>query len=223
MRKISALVLFVALLQVFSNQVNAQRRDTFNKEIEAFETQDQANPPKEGGIVFVGSSSFKLWTDVQDYFPGYNIINRGFGGSSLPDVIQHASSTIYKYKPSQVFIYCGENDFYSTVNTNADTIYNRFTKLFGMIRNELPQTQVVYISMKPSVSRLKHLPEMRRANEMIRKYLTKQKRTAFIDVYSKMILADGSPMPDIFKSDNLHMNEKGYAIWQKAIKPYLKK
>ena len=92
-----------------------------------------------------------------------------------------------------------------------------------MIRNELPKTEIVYISMKPSLSRLKYLPEMRRANEMIRKYLKKQKQSAFIDVYSKMILTDGSPMPDIFKSDNLHMNEKGYAIWQKAIEPYLKK
>lgn len=223
MKKITTLVLYFALLQVFTNQSFAQQRNTFNKEIEAFKNQDKVNPPAEGGIVFVGSSSFRLWTNVQDYFPGYNIINRGFGGSSLLDVIQHASTTIYPYKPSQVLIYCGENDFSYTKNTNADTIFYRFKTLFGMIRNELPRTEIVYVSMKPSVNRLKYLPEMRRANEIIRKYLKKQKRSAYIDVYSKMILADGSPMHDIFKPDNLHMNEKGYAIWQKAIKPYLKK
>lgn len=223
MKKNILLVLAFVSLQLISNQSHAQRRDTFNKEIEAFKNQDKVNPPAEGGIVFVGSSSFKLWTNVQDYFPGYPIINRGFGGSSLPDVIQHASSTIYPYKPSQVVIYCGENDFTYTKDTNADTIFYRFKTLFGMIRHELPKTEIVYISMKPSLSRLKYLPEMRRANEMILKYLKKQKQAAFIDVYSKMILANGNPMPDIFKPDNLHMNEKGYAIWQKAIKPYLKK
>lgn len=223
MKKVTAIALCFLLLQLFNNQIFAQKRDTFNKEIEAFKNQDKINPPAAGGIVFVGSSSFKLWKDVQDYFPGYNIINRGFGGSSLPDVIQHASTTIYPYKPSQVLIYCGENDFSYTKNTNADTIFNRFTTLYGMIRKELPQTQIVYVSMKPSPSRLKYMPEMKRGNEMIRKYLKKQKKSAFIDVYSKMLLADGSPMPDIFKSDNLHMNEKGYTIWQKAIMPYLKK
>ena len=223
MEKNITLILAFIVVQLFSNQLYAQRRDTFNKEIEAFKNQDKSNPPAEGGIVFVGSSSFKLWTNVQDYFPEYPIINRGFGGSSLPDLIQHAANTIYPYKPKQVVIYCGENDFTYTKNTNADTIFYRFKTLFGMIRNELPKTEIVYISMKPSLSRLKYLPEMRRANEMIRKYLKKQKQSAFIDVYSKMILTDGSPMPDIFKSDNLHMNEKGYAIWQKAIEPYLKK
>lgn len=223
MKKITSLVLFIALLQLFGNQSYAQRRDTFNKQIEAFKNQDKINPPIVGGLVFVGSSSFTMWTDVKDYFPGYNIINRGFGGSSLPDVIQHASSTIYAYKPLQVVIYCGENDFSYTPNTNADTIFSRFSTLFGMIRKELPKANIVFISMKPSPSRLKYMPEMKRANEMIRKYLKKQNNSAFIDVYSKMLLADGSPMPDIFKSDNLHMNEKGYAIWQKAIKPYLKK
>jgi hypothetical protein len=92
-----------------------------------------------------------------------------------------------------------------------------------MIRSALPKTEIVYISMKPSVLRLKYLPEMRRANEMIRNFQKKQSKSRYIDVYSKMILADGTPIPDIFLKDQLHMNKNGYLIWQEVIKPYLKK
>jgi len=159
---------------------------------------------------------------VQDDFPGYTIINRGFGGSSLPHVIRYAPDIIYPYKPSQVVIYCGENDF-TAPGVTAETVFERFTTLFGMIRNELPKTHILYVSLKPSPSRLKYMPEMLKANDMIRTYIKKRSRSGYVDVYSKMLLADGSPMPDIFTGDNLHMNEKGYAIWQKAIKPYLKK
>jgi lysophospholipase L1-like esterase len=164
-----------------------------------------------------------MWKDVQNYFPGYAIINRGFGGSSLPVVIRYAADVIYPYKPSQVVIYCGENDFAASQNTNADTVLNRFSKLFGMIRKEIPEAHILFVSIKPSPSRAKYMPEMVRANELIRKYLKRRSGTGFVDVYNKMLLDDGSPMPDIFLGDKLHMNKNGYAIWQKAIQPYLKK
>jgi hypothetical protein len=92
-----------------------------------------------------------------------------------------------------------------------------------MIRSALPKTEIIYISMKPSMARLKYLPEMRKANEMIRNFQKKQLKSEYIDVYSKMILADGNPMQEIFLKDQLHMNKNGYLIWQKVIKPYLKK
>lgn len=221
-KKIVYLLAFVLLL---TNGISAfsQQKLPFQTQIEAFLKQDSLEFPPKNAILLVGSSSFTNWKDVQEYFPEYKIINRGFGGSSLPDVIRYAPNIIYPYKPAQILIYCGENDFPSGTNTTADTIFNRFTRLHGMIRSALPRTEIIYISMKPSVSRLKYLPEMRRANEMIRKFQKKHPKSGFIDVYSKMILADGTPMPDIFLKDQLHMNKNGYLIWQKAIKPYLKK
>ena len=164
-----------------------------------------------------------MWKDIQNYFPEYAIINRGFGGSSLPDVIHYASDIIYPYQPSQVVIYCGENDLATSANVNADTVLNRFSKLFIMIRKEVPRAHILFISIKPSPSRAKYMPEMVRANELIRKYLRRWSGTGFVDVYNKMLLDDGSPMQDIFLSDKLHMNKNGYLIWQKAIYPYLRK
>jgi len=218
--KIYILAIFLLLLNGFS--AFSQQKLPFLVQIKSFLKQDSLEFPPKDAILFVGSSSFTNWKDVQEYFPEYKIINRGFGGSSLPDVIRYAPDIIFPYKPSQILIYCGENDFPSGTNTTADTIFNRFTRLHTMIRTALPKTEIIYVSMKPSISRLKYLPEMRRANEMIRKFQKKHRKSGFIDVYSKMILADGSPMPDIFLKDQLHMNKNGYLIWQKAIKPYLK-
>ncbi len=223
MKKNIIYILAFVLLLTNGNSVFSQQKIPFQAQIDAFLKQDSLEFPPKDAILLVGSSSFTNWKDVQEYFPDHKIINRGFGGSSLPDVIRYAPNIIYPYKPAQILIYCGENDFPSGPNTTADTIFNRFTRLHGMIRSALPKTEIIYISMKPSVSRLKYLPEMRRANEMIRKFQKKHRKSGFIDVYSKMILDDGTPMPDIFLKDQLHMNKNGYLIWQKAIKPYLKK
>lgn len=140
----------------------------------------------------------------------------------MPDVIRYAPDIIIPYNPKQVVIYCGENDF-TAEGVNAEIVYDRFTTLFEIIREKLPKAHILFVSLKPSPSRLKYLPEMVRANTMVKNYLKKYRRTDYVDVYSKMLLADGTPMPDIFKADNLHMTEAGYVIWQKAIKPYLKK
>jgi lysophospholipase L1-like esterase len=222
MKQIIRLILLL-LLQICNQGLYAQQKPPFFREIEEFKHQDSISPPPKGAILFIGSSSIRGWRDIQSYFPEFKIINRGFGGSSLPHVIRYAPDIIYPYKPSQVVIYAGENDFPSSESVTADTVFNRFTQLFTIIRAELPKTPVLFISIKPSPSRLKYMPEMVRANKMIRKYLQKKTNAEFADVYSKMLLRDGSPMPEIFKADRLHMNEKGYAIWQKVIRPYLKR
>jgi len=200
----------------------AQQTPPFYNEIEAFKKADSVNPPPKNGILFVGSSSFRGWTNIQSYFPGYKIINRGFGGSSLPDVIRYASDIIIPYQPKQVVIYCGENDF-TADGVTAEIVSDRFITLFKMIRTGLPRAHVLFVSLKPSPSRLKYMPEMVKANELIKNYLSDQRKTGYVDVYSKMLLADGSPMTNIFKADKLHMTEAGYKIWQKEIKPYLRK
>lgn len=213
----------VLLLTIFSITSLAQTEVPFADAIEAFRKKDNAQMPAKGQILFVGSSSFTRWTDVQDYFPGYPIVNRGFGGSSLPDVIRFAADVIFKYDPSQIVIYCGENDLAGSKTVTADTVFNRFKILFGMIRAKYPKVPVVFVSIKPSPSRAHLMPEMVKANLSIRNFLKKKKKTAFVDVYHAMLTADGKPIQDIFVEDDLHMNAKGYAIWQEKIKPHLKK
>lgn len=195
----------------------------FIDEIKTFKHKDSISAPPKKAILFIGSSSFTKWVDVQDYFPNYHIINRGFGGSSLPDVIRYADSIIFPYKPKQIVIYCGDNDLASSDTITADTVLNRFKQLFQLIRTRNKKVNIAYVSIKPSPSRQRLMPQMQNANTLIKNYLGTQRRTSFIDVYHPMLGAGGKPLKEIFIEDSLHMNQKGYAIWQKVIEPHLKK
>jgi lysophospholipase L1-like esterase len=195
----------------------------FIEDIQAFKKQDALHPPPADAILFVGSSSFTKWKDFSNYFPGYTIINRGFGGSTLPDVIRYAYDVIIPYHPKQVVIYCGDNDLASSDAITADSVFERFRVLFELIRSKLPGENIVYVSIKPSPSRARLREKMDQANLLIKTFLSLNRNTAFVDVYHKMLKPDGSIMTDIFLEDSLHMKASGYAIWQKAITPYLSK
>jgi lysophospholipase L1-like esterase len=217
-KKISTFLIFLLL----SNFLWAQ--DTlapFWKDIQMFKKHDSSSFPPKHAILFTGSSSFTKWVDVQEYFPRYPIVNRAFGGSSLPDMIRYADDIIFPYQPKQIIIYCGENDIAGADSITAKIVFNRFKQLFELIRNRLPGVHIAYVSMKPSPSREKFWPKILEANLAIKNYLKTKRRTAFIDVYYKMFNKDGTVMKDIFVEDNLHMNAKGYVIWQKIIEPYL--
>jgi lysophospholipase L1-like esterase len=171
----------------------------------------------------VGSSSFTKWTDVQKYFPEFKIINRGFGGSTLNDLIFYAPQVIYPYKPKQVVIYCGDNDLAAGGIVYAASVSNRFRDLFRLIRKHLPDANITFISIKPSPSNLKLMSKADSANRAIKLFISSERNAAFVDVYHAMLGGNGRPLPSIFLSDSLHMNEKGYAIWKKEIEPYLEK
>jgi lysophospholipase L1-like esterase len=195
----------------------------YQNDIQAFKRADSISAPPSHAIVFVGSSSFTKWTDVADYFPGYTIINRGFGGSTLPDVIRFAPETILKYHPKQVLVYCGDNDLASSETVTPLMVLSRFKTLFYIIRKNEPKANIAYVSIKPSPSREHLMPKMESANAMIKAFLAKQKNSTFINIYDVMLGPDHKPRGDIFIEDNLHMNKKGYALWQEIIKPYLLK
>ncbi len=216
LKKIKLALLFL-LFSVFANAQNVP----FHSDIQHFKTQDSLHFPPRNAILFIGSSSFTKWEDVQEYFPEYKIINRGFGGSTFPDVIRYANEIIFPYQPKQILIYEGDNDLASSRNITPDSVLNRFEKLFVLIKTNLPHVAIAFVSIKPSPSRQKLLPEIQKANSLIKEFLGNKKNSVFIDVYHKMLNKDGTPNQNIFIEDALHMNAKGYAIWQKSIKPYL--
>ncbi len=210
-------LLFSALL------VHAQQAP-FQNEINDFKKEDSAKLPPKNAILFVGSSSFRMWSDVQNYFPAYTIINRGFGGSQLPDVIHFAPDIIYPYQPKQIVIYCGDNDLAADTSLSGKDVFDRFETLYKLIRKNLGnKVNVLFVSIKPSPSRENLLPKMIVANTLIEQYLLKEKNTAFADVFHPMLDANGNMRPELYKEDMLHMKPEGYAIWQKAIEPYLVK
>lgn len=216
------LLFFVFCLVAFEFAV-AQQQPAFWNEIEAFRKSDSVSFPPKNAILFVGSSSFRMWEDVQKDFPGSVIINRGFGGSSLPDVIRYQKDIIFPYAPKQIIIYCGENDLAGADTLQAQTVVQRFVQLFADIRGQLPRVPIAFVSIKPSPSRAHLIPRMVVANRMIEAFLKTQANTAFVDVYSKMLTPEGQPMPDLFLQDNLHMNRKGYEIWKREIEKVLMK
>jgi lysophospholipase L1-like esterase len=217
--KFNCCLLLIVSLLVYSVNIIAQ---PFAEDIAAFKKQDSISFPPKQAILFVGSSSFTNWKDVQNYFPQFTILNRGFGGSSVSDVIRYADDIIFPYMPKQIVIYCGENDLAAADSVTGETVYRRFVQLFKIIREKMPKVPLAFISLKPSPSRWHLKEKMIVANKLIKKYLRKKKNAVFIDVYHKMLGADGTPIKEIFIEDNLHMNAKGYAIWQKIIEPYLK-
>lgn len=213
-----SLLLTLACPLLFLTDIPAQ---PFIKEIEAFRRADSLSRPPEKPILFIGSSSFTKWTSVSTDFPGRRILNRAFGGSSLPHLIQYADDVIFKYDPRQILIYCGENDLTDGPQITADSVLQRFERLMFLIRSRLPRVPVVFLSLKPSPSRQALLPAMREANRLIEARIRKMRRTRYLDVHNPMLNADGSMKEDIYVSDRLHMNRKGYEIWMPLIRPIL--
>ncbi len=193
----------------------------FANEIAAFEAMDKMNPPQLGQILFIGSSSFTNWKTLQKDYPNHKILNRAFGGSSLPHMTLYAEQTIFKYKPKQVVIYCGENDLAGNPKLPAHEVYQRVVALHKLIRTRLPNTSIAYVGMKPSPARWSIRAKYVAANGWIRDFCMKSINTQYIDVWPTMLNERGLPRPEIFTKDNLHMNAKGYALWIPIIEPFL--
>jgi len=211
MKKITfLLLLFIAL------GANAQQHP-FLEEIIAFRKQDSISKPQDGMILFIGSSSFRLWNTVREDFNNPNIVNRAFGGATLEDVIYYQNDVVLKYNPKKIFIYCGENDIASSDKITPQEVFTRFKTLYGNIRAKFPKTPIVYVSIKPCILRWSMKDRMIETNGLISAYLKKEKLATFVDIWDKM-LENGQPKKDIFREDNLHMNAKGYAIWIEAMK-----
>jgi lysophospholipase L1-like esterase len=211
------LVVLLVCIQFFTF---AQERP-FWKEIQSFKTSDRVQPPPENAIVFVGSSSFRMWKNLEEDFPGHTVINRGFGGSSLPHVIDYADEIVIPYKPKQVVVYCGENDF-MTDTVTSEIVVDRFRQLFSPLRKGIPAAEIVFVSMKPSPSRQHLMPQISAANESIKDFLKRQRHATYVNIWDPMLDSNGAPRKELFLADMLHMNEKGYAIWQKALEPHLR-
>jgi lysophospholipase L1-like esterase len=217
---------FLLLTCLFFFAAGAVANDTtlpFYKEIRTFRQADSLVFPAPRQILFIGSSSFTKWKDVGAYFPGHRILNRGFGGSALTDLIRYRYEVIYPYDPCQIVIYCGENDFAASDTVTVSMVVSRFKQLIALIRARYPKVPVAYVSMKPSTARRKLLPKYVEANQLIKKYLASLPATQYVDVYQLMLNAAGQPNGRLFGSDSLHMNANGYTLWQKALKPVLRK
>ncbi|MBO0940039.1 hypothetical protein J2I47_26070 [Fibrella sp. HMF5335] len=209
------------LLTLLSLSGWAQQAANYESEIAAFEAADKATPPPANPILFVGSSSIKLWPGLSEAFPGKTVLQRGFGGSEVADVIKFSPRIITPYKPRQVVLYAGDNDIAQSKKT-AREVYNNVLTLFMLVRKNVPGATFTYVSIKPSPARRQQMAVQTEANALIKNYLSGQKNTSFVDVYTPMLNAAGQPRPELFTADSLHMNAAGYDVWKQAIAPALK-
>jgi lysophospholipase L1-like esterase len=213
------------MLIIASGSIQTLFAQPFNDEIKAFKKQDSISFPSKEAILFVGSSTFRMWKDLQEDFPGYTIINRGFGGSSIPDVIRYANDIIFPYHPKQVVFYCGDNDLANSdsLSSTPQVVSNHFKELFGLVRKHLPQANILYISIKPSPIRAQLMSKIEETNSLIKDFISSKQNAGFLDIYPSMLNVQGRPDPELFMDDRLHMNRRGYFIWKKALASHLLK
>lgn len=186
----------------------------WSKAMAAFAKADEAATPKKGGIVFVGSSSIRMW-DTKKSFPDLEIINRGFGGSWIQDSIHFADQVILPYEPKLVVIYAGDNDV--SGGLKADAVVEDYSKLVSLIQKKLPETKTIFIAIKPSIKRWNLWPEMKKANDLIASRCQKLPNEMFADIASTLLGKDGKPSDAYFLKDGLHLSEHGYKGWNKLL------
>lgn len=195
--------------------------DRHENSIKNFEQKDAQQSPAPGGIVFTGSSSFAMWREADKDLAPLPIINRGFGGSTLPEVIHYVDRAVIKYDPKTIVVYC-ENDMFGKKAKTPEQTRDAYVTLTKKIREELPDVKMYYVSMKPSPSRWSRRADVQKANQLIKTFVKSDRNHEYIDVWPVM-LKDGRPDGSIFLKDSLHMNPEGYRRWTAVLKPILEK
>ena len=187
--------------------------------IELFQLWDKKNSVPKNSIVFVGSSSIRKWKTAV-YFPDLPIINRGFGGSHISDVNHYIDETVLKYAPKLIAFYAGDNDI--NYGKTAEIVLRDYIDFVKNIHSRLPETKIIYISIKPSLRRWSLWPEMKKTNKLIYNYSAKNILLHYVDLASPMIGSNGLPKDVLFVRDSLHLSIEGYDLWSKILGPIIR-
>ena len=193
----------------------------WENEIAAFEAADAKNPPAKNGIVFVGSSSIRKWETLKQDFPDLNVINRGFGGSHIIDSVHFAQRIVTPYAPRMIVFYAGTNDLAD--GEKPEILLAQYMDFVSIVRAQLPDVPIAFISVAPAPARWGNAANIRKTNALIQQFCTLVPNLKFIDILPLMLDANGQPRPELFVGDRIHMTPAGYAIWVKAVAPYLPK
>lgn len=191
----------------------------FESEIRAFEAEDAVRFPDPNSIIFIGSSTINNWNDLANAFPKYNVVNRGFGGSETDDAVFFVDRIATPYRAPLIVFYEGDNDVVSS--KTVDQIFSDTTNFFARVQVKNPNTHILYISIKPSPSRASYMTKMQQVNTKVREFTELDPKLHYVDVFTPMLNTSGQPRPELFLSDNLHMNSTGYALWTSILGPVL--
>jgi lysophospholipase L1-like esterase len=213
------LAALAVLLFVGNAKAQSGGPEQWRAEITGLVAGDAAHPPPQHAVLFIGSSSIRLWTTLADDFPGVPAINRGFGGSRIADSTYYTDRIVVPYHPKLIVMYAGDNDV--AEGRTSQQVINDFKEFVARVRRDLPDVAIAYLSIKPSVARAAMWPRMRAANEGISLWTRTPGNVTFVDVTAEMLDARGKPRPELLREDGLHMRPAGYQIWIDALKPVL--
>lgn len=188
--------------------------DRWEKEIQNLETKFRSDRSQEGGILFVGSSSIRLW-NLKESFPDADTVNHGFGGSVLADSVQFFDRIVIPVKPRAIILYAGDNDI--AQGKSPETVLHDFQQFHKRTREAFPNAPVYFLSIKPSLKRWTLRDQMQTANRKIAEFCKTGEKAVFVDVWSVMLQEDGTPRPQLFAEDGLHLNSAGYALWTEVL------
>lgn len=196
--------------------------DRFETEIKNFEKEDTEKGVKKGEILFYGSSSWRIWKDIKTDLAPLPVINRGFGGSTIPELIHYAERVVFPHEPKLLVIYGGENDLSGKKYKSAEQMFDSYRQFVSLVQNRLPKTKICFVSMKLSPSRRQHWETVKKGNAMIKSFST-GKRLSYIDINPVLFNANGTVKSELYTKDSLHLNPQGYHEYAKVLKPFLQK
>lgn len=197
----------------------AHNFDVWEKEVAAYEAADRQNPPPKGGVVFVGSSTIRLWKTLAQDFPEQKVINRGIGGSEIVDSTHFADRIIFPYEPRQIILRAGGNDIHN--GRVPGEIALDFIEFVRTVHARLPKTEIIYICGNPAPARWGENDKVRELNRMIRETALSLPRVCCVDAYDISLTPDGKARPELFVADKLHFNADGYTLLAERVRPYL--
>jgi lysophospholipase L1-like esterase len=204
----------------FARTPEAATPDHWEDALAAFAAADLKNAPEPGAVLFVGSSSIRLWDGLEEQFEDARVLKRGFGGSRLTDCVKHLDRLVVNYRPRVVLLYAGDNDL--AEGGSPEDVLARVQAFAEGVHGRLPETRVMFISIKPSPARRALLHKARAANDLVRAYADRHPLVDYVDVFTPMLAVDGSPRAELFRKDQLHLNDQGYALWRKIIRPLVR-
>ncbi len=215
---VSVGVSVVSVSNVAGQQKKKRGPERWEKKIQAFEQMDKKNPPPKDPILFVGSSSIVRWK-LPNYFPDLEVINRGFGGSQMSELLHFTPRIVLGYKPRVIVVYEGDNDI--NAGKSPEQVMKDFKAFIEMVQAKLPKTKIIFICVKPSLRRWKQADQQRTFNSMLEKRCKADKRLVYVDVFKPMLGRDGEPRKELFVKDGVHLTDTGYRLWTSLVKPLL--
>jgi lysophospholipase L1-like esterase len=202
------------------NEIQDPDPQRFREEIDNFTEWDAKNSFQSQTILFVGSSSIRMWQSHLA-FPKFPVINRGFGGAHISDVIYYYDQVIGKYHPALIIFYAGDNDIAD--GKSVEQVFADYRSLINLMEEENPKAKFVYLPIKPSISRWYYWDAMKNLNKQIEAFNAKKSTLFYLDTAVSLLDDTGKPDRHFFLDDGLHLNLVGYSRWNSLMLPLLEK